>query len=115
MRITGWILTKSDRVDDSMKPIVASMSMAWHAPMQPLHPDGWNLVLVRCDVSHHVYMKHDEDVIWIGNEWSKVPKELLDTYADHLDPNETYENLGQVLDKLADWDYRFLERLPHHQ
>jgi hypothetical protein len=113
VKISGWILTKTDaHPDGNRHPIAASMSVAWQGPMQPLHPDGWMLLQVRCHGAHHRYMKHDDDIIWIGNEWSKVPPELLEAYAEKLDPNETYSNLGQVLDKLGEWDARFLERLP---
>src|SRR6266481_7942261 len=102
MIINGWVLTKTDTHNDGHQtPIVASMSLAaWHGPMQPLTTDGWMLVRVACDPAHVEFMKQDEDVIWIGSEWSKVPQQVLDTYASKLDPNETYQNLGQVLDKL---------------
>ena len=110
--VSGWILTKTDAHPNGLRhPIVASMSVPWHSPMQPLNPDGWMLVQVHCHSAHHRYMKHDEDIIWIGSEWSKVPPELLEAYAEKLDPNATYDNLGQVLDKLSEWDFRFLERL----
>jgi len=114
MRIGGWVLTKTDTHPEGHQvPLVNSLSLAWHGPMQPLNPDGWMLVQVQCHAAHFEYMKGDEDIIWIGNEWSKVPPELLEAYAEKLDPNETYQNFGQVLDKLAEWDFRFLERLPH--
>ena len=111
MIISGWLLSKCDQVEDGIRPIVASMSLEWHAPMQPLKPDGWVLVQVKCDIAHYNFIRQDEDFIWIGNEWSKVPRELLDAYADKLDQSEQYQTFGQVLDELEKWDFRFSMRL----
>ncbi len=109
MNISGWLLSKCDETTDGHRPIVASMSIAdWHAPIQPLTPNGWSLVWITCDPAHYAFIKQDEDCIWLGNEWSRVHPQLLETFAEMLDPNETYQNLGQVIEKLAESEPRFL-------
>lgn len=100
--VTGWLLSKFD----GSKPVVASLSIGWQAATGPL-TGGWALVHVQCQPTHVEFFKTDEDVIWIGGEWVKVPQEVLSTYAAQLDPNETYVNIGQVIDKLAEWNPRF--------
>jgi hypothetical protein len=111
MDITGWVLSKFDAGDDMnpLLPLVASMSMEWQGTMEPDTPDGWALVWIRCDNVHLEFIRQDPDIIWIGNEWSKVPQQVLDTYASKLDPTQTYQFLGQVLDKLGEWETVFIE------
>jgi hypothetical protein len=105
--ITGWVLSKCDRTDQGLRPLVESMSINWRGAVPPAEDDGWTLVHVACDSAHVAFMKADPDFIWIGNEWSKVPPEVLEAYGSQLDPNELYQNMGQVLDKLADLEPRF--------
>jgi hypothetical protein len=106
--ITGWALTKGDRTDEGLRSLVDSLSVNYFGMLEPDTDDGWMLVHVACDSEHVAFMKKHPDLfIWIGNEWSKVPPEVLETYAAQLDPNEQYQNMGQVLDKLADLEPRF--------
>lgn len=105
--ITGWVLSKCDRTDQGLRSLVESMSVNCHGAVPPAEDDGWMLVHVACDSEHVAFMKKDSDFIWIGSEWSKVPTEVLETHAAQLDPNEQYQNMGQVLDKLADLEPRF--------
>jgi hypothetical protein len=106
--ITGWVLSKCDRTDQGLRPLVESLSVNHYGMVPPATDDGWALVHVACDSAHVGFMKKHPDLfIWIGSEWSKVPPEVLESHADLLDPNEQYQNMGQVLDKLADSEPRF--------
>src|SRR6266481_1655506 len=100
MNTVGWVLTKCD----NGIPLVASLSTSWRAGALPIPGTEWMLCHVRCSSDHVSFMKQDEDFVWIGSEWSVVPQQVLDAYASKLDPNATYQNLGQVLDKLAEWE-----------
>jgi hypothetical protein len=93
--------------DQGLRPLVASMSVNWRGPIPPAEDDGWMLVHVACDSAHVAYMKQDPDFVWIGNEWSKVPAQVLEAYAPMLEPDGQYQNMGQVLDRLADLEPRF--------
>ena len=108
MIISGWVLSKCDRSDQGLRPLVESLSVNWYGAIPPAEEDGWMLVHVACDGAHVAFMKQDPDFIWIGSEWSKVPQQVLETYASQLDPTEQYQNMGQVLDKLAESEPRFL-------
>lgn len=110
MNTFGWALTKCDDTPDGPRSLVGSMSATWRGAIPPLPGMEWMLVHVRCSSEHVAFMRQDEDFIWIGSEWSKVPQQVLDAYAPMLDPAETYQNLGQVLDKLAEQEGRFLLR-----
>lgn len=106
--ITGWALTKGDRTDRGLRSLVESLSVNYYGMVPPDTDDGWILVHVACDSAHIAFMKKHPDLfIWIGSEWSKVPPELLESHADWLDPNEQYQNMGQVLDTLAESEPRF--------
>ena len=106
--VTGWILTKMDDTEAGPKPVIASLSAAYRPGAVPLTEGGWMLCHVKCDPAIVEYMKKDtEDFLWIGGDYSKVPQVVLDTYASKLDPEETYLFIGQVVQKLAEWEPRF--------
>ena len=107
MMVTGWILTKVDNTEDGPRPLIASLSASWRAGALPLTEGGWMLCHVKTHPEVVAFMKQDEDFIWIGNDWSKVPQEVLDTYAEKLNPEEQYLFIGQVVDKLSEWEPRF--------
>ena len=83
--ITGWLLTKiEDTAPDGHKPLVSSLSALWVAGALPLPGQEWMLVQAKAHAQVVTYMKEDEDFIWIGNEWSKVPQELLEIGRAHV-------------------------------
>lgn len=110
MNIVGWALTKCDDTPDGPRSLIGSISATWRGAKLPLPGQEWMLVHARCSSEHVAFMRQDGDFIWLGSEWSKVPQQVLDAYAPMLDPNETYDNLGQVLDRLMEQEGRFLLR-----
>lgn len=108
MIIIGWVLTKCDRTDKGLRSLVESLSVNFYGMVSPDTDDGWTLAHVACDSAHIAFMKKHPDLfIWIGSEWSKVPQQVLETYTSQLDPNEQYQNMGQVLNQLAESEPRF--------
>jgi hypothetical protein len=88
--------------------LVDSLSVNYYGMIAPDTDDGWTLVHVACDSAHAAFMKQHPDLfVWIGSEWSKVPPEVLEAFAAQLGPDEQYQNMGQVLDKLAESEPRF--------
>ena len=90
------------------------LPVAWsyghnHAAMT-YQENGWGLVWLSLDVHQLVFLKTgtDPNVQVVGRPGSKPTPLLLETYADKLDPDETYGTLEQVLEKLGEWEPRFL-------
>ncbi len=82
-------------------PVCAAYGDNIYCPQMPKSSDGWALVHIYTSPQHVGAIPDDPRVIYCGKEWDTPPKQVLDTYADVLDPKVTYMFMGQVIARLA--------------
>jgi hypothetical protein len=109
-----WVMSKSyEAPGGEILPVAWSYGNNHSA--SGYQANGWGLVWVSMDIHQLMFIKAgiDPNVEYVGRDASAAPTALLlETYKDKLD--EPFSTLGQVLDKLGDWEPRFwLERDPH--
>lgn len=110
-----WML--SQRYQCPLHPEGNPSAPRWNLPVcsayggdyiSPNSPDAtWELVLIVTTPQQLEAAKKDPRVVVCGKLYSKPPAQLLQAYAKWLDPTETYQFLGQVLDKLAETEPMF--------
>ncbi len=112
-----WVMSKS-----YASPNGGVLPVAWsygynHSSMG-YQENGWGLVWLSLDAHQLEFIRAgvDPNVQFVGiagKEMSPPTQLLLDTYADKLAGAGPFM-LGQVLEKLGEWETRFvLERDPH--
>jgi hypothetical protein len=109
-----WVLSKAYQA-----PTGETLPVAWsygynHSSMG-YKDNGYGLVWLSLDAHQLQFLKAglDANVQVVGRENSKPTPLLLETYKDALG-DETYDNVGQILERLGDTEPRFLlERDPH--
>ncbi len=109
-----WVMTKS--FDAPSGPLPVAWSYGYNHSANGFQENGWGLAWVSMDVQQLVFIRSgiDPNVQYVGKDASAKPTPLLlETYADQLGDGE-FSTLGEVLDKLGEWEPRFwLERDPH--
>jgi hypothetical protein len=80
--------------------------------MRIWHPynleDGFGMVKVWTSPPQIEAAKEDPRVIVCGGDFDPVPPEVITTFHRWLDPNVTYQCMGQVIAKLGQWEPCFL-------
>lgn len=105
-----WMLTKfyDCEVHGWKWPVAAAYG---NLPYVPLHPpdleNGWALVHVTVTPPQIEAAKKDPRVVYCGKDYNRPPQQVLDTYKDWLDPNTTYQFMGQVIAALAEREPKF--------
>jgi hypothetical protein len=110
-----WVLSKSYET-----PAGDVLPVAWsygnNHSASGYEANGWGLVWVSMDIHQYIFLKSgiDPNVQAIGKDTSAAPTPLLlETYRGKLGDG-VFSTLGQVLEKLGEWEPRFwLERDPH--
>lgn len=99
-----WFLSQSFTDDTGMlRPVAQDYGQHWFWPVCPATEDEWKLVRVALDNHQLDAAKQDSRVVYCGirEGFDPPPPQLLQIYADQLDPSTSYMFFGQVLAKLA--------------
>lgn len=64
----------------------------------------WCLVHIVTTPQQLEAARKDPRVVVCGKHYAKPPAKLLEVYASMLDPTETYQFVGQVIEKLSETD-----------
>lgn len=104
-----WVMSKAYQAPNG-DPVPVAWSYGYNHSHMGFQANGWGLVWLTLDVHQLVFLKSgiDPNVQVVGIERNKPIPLLLETYADKLEGGGPYANLGEVLDKLGEWEPRFL-------
>jgi hypothetical protein len=110
MRI--WVLTKFYQCPefDWPWPVCAAYG---EAPYCPWHSrtdvyNDWAMVKLWTSPVQIEAMKQDPRVVPVGGDWDPVPQQVIEVFSRWLDPNVTYQCMGQLIAKLGQWEPCFL-------
>lgn len=105
----AWVMSKSYVAANGMVLPVA-YSYGYNHYASGYQANGWGLVWISLDVQHLEFLRSgtDPDVQLVGTEFDPPTQLLLDTYADQLAGAGPFTFLVQVLNKLGQWEPRFL-------
>jgi hypothetical protein len=113
-----WLLSKSYQAPNGEELPIA-WSYGYNHSAMGYQDNGYGLVCVSMDAHQLAFIRSglDANVEYAGvygkETWVKPTPLMLETYRAQLGAGQ-YDNLGQVLDKLGEWEPRFLlERDPH--
>jgi hypothetical protein len=111
-----WVLTKLFQAPHDGNDYPIAWSYGYNHAAMGYQDNGWGLSWVSMDIHQFAFLKAgmDPNVQVVGkNRDEATTPFLLETYKDKLGEG-AFSTLGQVLDKLGEWEPRFwLERDPH--
>src|SRR5579864_3891478 len=104
-----WVMTKSFQAPHDGSEYPRAWSYGNNHSAMGYQANGWGLAWVSMDTHQLAFLKAgiDPNVQVVGWHRDAAPTPLLlETYADRLGDG-TFTALGQVLDKLGEWEPRF--------
>lgn len=97
-----WFLSQYYQDENGVTfPVAYDYGQWWFCPVLPETADAFTLVRIAMD-SHQIdAAKQDPRLVYCGVSDDDPPAQLLEVYANQLDPTKTYTSVGKVVAKLA--------------